>query len=74
MIGQVRDRVPGAWTATATSIVGWFVLDSTTSVARGYPGNALLNASMMIVLGAGLWLSRPVRGMRTIARSPDTGY
>lgn len=67
MVGQVRDRVPGAWRATALSIGGWFVLDSSTSIARGYPANAALNTVMALVLVLGLWLTRTARHAPTAA-------
>lgn len=61
IVGQVRSGTPGAWGVAVMSIVGWFVVDSTTSVLRGYPGNAALNLVFAVPFAIGLWLTRPRR-------------
>ncbi len=49
----------------ATSIVAWFVVDSTGSVMSGAPLNALFNVSFLLIFCVPLWLGsrqQPVVG------------
>lgn len=55
----LRAGEPWAWTAVLVSAGLWFVLDTTMSLAWGYPENAALNAVFGAGFGAGLWGTRP---------------
>ena len=48
LLAVVRTPLRGgerwAWTAAVTSVATWYVVDSTFSIALGYPENAVLNS------------------------------
>ena len=37
-------------------LLGWFLLDSTGSIASGQPINALFNVAVLLILVGPLWL------------------
>jgi hypothetical protein len=47
------------WTAIATSVGLWFVVDSAASIATGFARNAVCNVVLVTPLALLLWLSRP---------------
>lgn len=57
--GPLRSGERWAWTAVVASVGVWFVLDTTMSLASGYPENAALNAVFGVGFGVGLWATRP---------------
>jgi hypothetical protein len=65
--GPLASGVAGAWTALVVSIGGWFVIDTTFSLASGFWENAVLNVCFLGAFLPGLWLSR---GARAAAQRP----
>jgi hypothetical protein len=57
--GPLANGVAGAWAALVASIGGWFLIDSTFSLASGFWENAVLNVCFLAAFAPGLWLSRP---------------
>lgn len=53
------------WSAIATSVGLWFVVDSAASVATGFGRNAICNVVLVAPLLPLLWLTRPTRGSRS---------
>lgn len=60
-LGPLRRGEPWAWNAVAGSVAFWFVVDTTHSLATGYPENALLNLGFAIAFAVPIWLLRPAR-------------
>ena len=60
--GPFARGEPWAWWAVALSAGGWFAIDTTASLASGYPGNAVLN------LGFGLGFAVPLIATRGVGR------
>lgn len=61
-----RERGRPVWVAVATAVSGWYVVDSTLSIAVGYPINAVPNTAF---LAAFLW---PVCASGVLARDSET--
>lgn len=59
--GPLAAGEPWGWYAVAGSLGTWFVIDTTFSLALGYPENAVLNAVVAGLAGIGLWATRPAR-------------
>lgn len=59
--GPLASGVAGAWTALVSSIGGWFLIDTTFSLASGFWENAVLNLIFLGAFAPGLWPSRPAR-------------
>jgi hypothetical protein len=59
--GPLANGVAGAWGALVVSIGGWFAIDTTFSLASGFPENAVLNLVFLGAFAPGLWLTRPER-------------
>jgi hypothetical protein len=57
--GPLRAGDRWAWTAVLASAGTWFVIDTTASIASGYPENAALNAVFGAGFAIGLWATRP---------------
>ena len=55
-----------AWSAIATSVGLWFVVDSVASIATGFGRNAICNVVLVAPLLPALWLTRPSRGPREV--------
>ena len=51
VLGPFRRGERWAWTLIAVSIAIWFVIDSTHSVAAGFPMNAMYNLVFLIGFG-----------------------
>jgi hypothetical protein len=54
-----------AWQAIAASLVVWFVLDTTASIAVGFERNAALNIILALPGAIALWWARPVPHRRS---------
>ena len=59
--GPLAAGEPWGWFALAGSLGTWFAIDTTFSLALGYPENAVLNATIGVAAGVGLWATRPGR-------------
>lgn len=69
LTSALRRRERRAWLMTVASLATWYVLDTTASLASGFPENAVLNTAL------GLVLAVPLAGMRrelVPGRSPRT--
>ena len=49
-----------------TSVLAWFVVDSTGSILSGAPLNALLNVSFLLIFCVPLWLAGRSRGVAPV--------
>ncbi len=49
-----------------TSVLAWFVVDSTGSILSGAPLNALLNVSFLLIFCLPLWLAGRNRGVAPV--------
>lgn len=58
VVGPFRRREPWAWTAVASSIGVWFVLDTTMSLVLGWPTHAAFNVPFAAGLGLPLFALR----------------
>ena len=61
-LGPLRRGEPWAWNAAATSVLGWYLLDSTMSLHWGFWQNAVLNTGFMLFFAPPLWRMRRVKG------------
>jgi hypothetical protein len=59
--GPLANGIAGAWGALVISLGGWFVIDTTFSLASNFWENAVLNLVFMAAFAPGLWLTRPNR-------------
>jgi len=68
--GPLRHRDPWAWTTVTRTVVLWFVIDTSFSLAVGAPTHALFNVAFLLVLAPPLIRMRPQR--RTVDE-PQSG-
>lgn len=50
VVGPLRRREPWAWSAIATGVGAWFVLDTGLSLILGFVGHALFNVAFAVAL------------------------
>ena len=56
--GPFRAGERFAWNAIAWPLLGWYVIDTTFSIAHGVWGNVLLNTGTALMFGVPLLASR----------------
>jgi hypothetical protein len=56
--GPFASGDPSAWSNLALPLGGWFIIDTTFSIAHGVWGNVLLNVAMLLLFGVPLAGSR----------------
>lgn len=62
--GPLAHGLPGAWSALALSLSGWYLLDTSFSLLSGFWQNAVLNTVVLIAFLPGLAATRPRRPPR----------
>ena len=60
-LGPLRRGERWAWVALAESFAGWFVIDSTLSIALGFAENVAVNALFVVGVVPALVATRPRR-------------